>query len=155
MPARKLKEFLDIQGVSYESITHRQTFTAQRTAQSVHVKGRDMAKTIIVKVDGRACMAVLPAHHHIDLARFKAATGGGVAELASEQEFESLFPGCEIGAMPPFGNLFDMEVFVQEDLAKDEQIAFNAGTHTEVFKLAYKDFEDLVKPKHADFSRAG
>lgn len=151
MPAQRIKEFLDSRNVPYESIIHSPTFTAQRTAQSTHIKGKYMAKTVVVKVDGRPCMVVIPAHLHVDLAQIKKATGASAVELAHERDFAALFPECEAGAMPPFGNLFGMDVFVQRDLTKDDRIAFNAGTHTEVVRLAYKDFEGLVSPKIGDF----
>ena len=152
MPVRKLKEFLTTHDVPYESITHAQTFTAGETAQAAHVKGREMAKVVLVKCDGKMCMAVVPAHYHVDLDRLKEITGAQSIQLAEEKEFEALFPECDIGAMPPFGNLYGMDVFVEQELAEDEAIAFNAGTHTEVIKMAYGDFERLVKPNLGSFA---
>lgn len=98
-------------------------------------------------------MAVLPASYKVDFDLLKEASGANKVELSSESEFENLFPGCEIGAMPPFGNLFNMEVYVAKTLAEDEEIGFNAGFHSELIKLPYKDFERLVKPKVVKFSR--
>ncbi|MFI5295358.1 MAG: aminoacyl-tRNA deacylase [Thermodesulfovibrionales bacterium] len=145
MPLKKLKEYLDSENVKYESVAHYETYTSQETAQSAHISGREMAKTVMVKIDGRMAMAVLPASQKIDFALLKAAIGS-MAELAGEQEFIDIFPDCEVGAMPPFGNLYGMEVYVEEDLTRDEEIAFNAGSHIELMKLSYKDFARLVKP---------
>lgn len=146
MPLKKLKEYLDSQEVKYESVAHYETYTSQETAQSAHISGRELAKTVMVKINGRMAMAVLPASQKIDFALLKAAVGS-TAELAGEQEFTEMFPDCEVGAMPPFGNLYDMEVYVAEGLTSDEEIAFNAGSHIELMKLSYKDFARLVKPK--------
>ena len=147
MPAQRLKEFLDSNQVRYVVITHSTAFTTSEVAQSAHIRGKDMAKTVMVKVDGRMAMAVLPATHNVDFGLFKFASGSDDIVLATEAEFRDLFPGCEVGAMPPFGNLYDMDVYISERLADDEEIAFNAGTHREGVKLAYKDFMRLVQPK--------
>jgi Ala-tRNA(Pro) deacylase len=147
MPAKKLKQFLDRNKVKYIAISHSPSYTAQEIAASAHVPGREMAKTVIVKVDGKMAMAVLPAPAKVDFKLLKQGLGAKSVELATEQEFADSFPECEPGAMPPFGNLYDMDVFVAKKLAEDEEIAFNAGSHTELIKLAYRDFEKLVKPK--------
>ncbi len=152
MPVKKLKEFLEAQNVKYMSIFHSLTYTAQEIAASVHIKGKELAKTVMVKLDGKMAMAVLPASHHVDFDRLKIASGAQDVVLATEKEFKDLFPGCEIGAMPPFGNLYGMDIFVSRALTKDEEIAFNAGSHYELIRLAYRDFERLVNPKIADFS---
>ena len=111
-----------------------------------------MAKTVMVKIDGKIAMAVLPASYKVDLEHLKEAVGGATIELANEREFRDLFPGCETGGMPPFGNLFGMDVFVSAKLAEDRDIAFNAGSHTELIRLAYADFERLVKPRVVQFA---
>ena len=152
MPAKKLKKFLDEKKIKYVAISHSPTYTAQEIAASAHVPGKDMAKTVIIKVDGRMTMAVLPAPHKVDFKLLKQAIGAKSVELATEQEFADSFPECEPGAMPPFGNLNDMDVYVAEKLSTDEQIAFNAGSHTELFKMAYKDFDALVRPKVLKFA---
>ena len=149
MPVKKLKEFLDGQGVKYVSINHSAAYTAQEIAASAHVHGKELAKTVMVTLDGRMAMAVLPASRKISFDLLRAASGAEDAQLAGEQAFGDLFPGCEVGAMPPFGNLYGMEVYVSKLLAADEEIAFNAGSHTELIRLAYKDFERLVGPKVA------
>jgi Ala-tRNA(Pro) deacylase len=152
MPVQKLKEFLDREGVKYVSIHHSQAFTAQEVAASAHVSGVEMAKTVVVRLDGRTALAVLPASQWVDFAALKACTGAGEARLASEQEFRDMFPDCELGAMPPFGNLYGLEVYVAKRLAEDEEIAFNACSHTELIRLAYRDFERLAKPRVMEFA---
>lgn len=146
MPLDKLKEFLDDNGIKYVSIRHSPAYTAQEVAASGHIPGRELAKTVIVRLDGRLAMVAVPASEQVSLERLKEAAGAKEAEIAEEAEFKDRFPGCELGAMPPFGNLFDMDVFVSETLAGDEQIAFSAGSHSELLKLAYQDFERLVGP---------
>lgn len=145
MPVNKLKEFLDSQKIKYVSINHSPAYTAQEVAQSAHIAGKEMAKTVIIKVDGDLKMIVMPATTKVDLDIVKNSTKAKNVELASEYEFNSRFPGCELGAMPPFGNLFGMDVLMAKSLAKNEHLAFNAGSHTEVIKLAFKDFKDVVK----------
>jgi Ala-tRNA(Pro) deacylase len=152
MPVKKLKDFLDRENVKYVSIYHSIVYTAQEIAELVHVKGRELAKTVMVKLDGKLAMAVLPASHQVDIEHLKRASGAQDAMMSTEEEFEDLFPDCEIGAMPPFGNLYGMDVFVSRALTEGKEIAFNAGSHYELIRLAYKDFERLVNPKIADFS---
>jgi Ala-tRNA(Pro) deacylase len=155
MPSRKVVEFLDSQGVRYVSIRHSEAFTAQEVASSAHIPGKELAKTIMVKLDGAMAMAVLPASYHVDLGRLKDVAGVGKVELASEAEFRDLFEESEVGAMVPFGNLYSMDVYVAVPLTEDEEIAFNAGSHTELIRLAYADFERLVKPLVGDFAVKG
>jgi Ala-tRNA(Pro) deacylase len=152
MPVTRLKEFLDQKGVKYVSIRHSTAYTAQEIAASAHVKGRNMAKTVVVKLDGRMALAVLPAKYQVDLGRLKQSGGFREAELAHEEEFSKLFPGCETGAMPPFGNLFDLPLYADETLRKDEEIAFNACSHTELIQIAYKDFERVASPRVISFA---
>jgi len=152
MPVQKLKRFLDSHGVDYRTISHSEAFTAEKVAASAHIPGQELAKTVMVKVDGEMAMAVLPASFQVDFNLLKETSGAENIELASEQEFRDLFPDCEVGAMPPFGNLYDMEVYVADALTEDEEIAFNAGSHTELIKMPYKDFEQLVKPKVMRFA---
>ena len=147
MPATKLKEFLDANGVKYVTIHHSVAYTAQEVAASAHVRGSDMAKTVMVRLDGSLAMAVVPAAQKVDVRRLKEATGAKSVEIAAEQDFRSTFPECDLGAMPPFGNLYGMTVYVDPQLAADEEIAFNACSHTELMRLSYKDYERLVKPK--------
>ncbi len=152
MPVKKLKEFLDSNAIRYLSITHSPVYTAQEIAASAHIPGKELAKTVIVKLDGRMAMAVLPAAYKVDFKLLKEVSGVGKAELASEEEFRDMFPECDVGAMPPFGNLYGMDVYVAETLAEYETITFNAGSHTEVIQLDYADFHRLVRPKVMKFS---
>ena len=152
MPISRLKDFLDDQHIKYVTIRHSKAFTSQEVAASAHIPGKELAKTVIVKIDGKIAMAVLPASYRINLGRLKEACHAKQVELASEKDFQDLFPECETGAMPPFGNLYDMDVYVEESLVDDEEIAFNAGSHTELVKLSYRDFERLVHPKIARFT---
>jgi Ala-tRNA(Pro) deacylase len=147
MPVQQLREFLDSRGAKYVSITHSLAYTAQEVAASAHVSGKEMVKTLVVKLDGRMVLVALPASEKVDLHQLKDATGARDVELATEAEFGSRFPGCDVGAMPPFGNLYDMDTYVTDSLTRDREIAFNAGTHTEVIRMSYADFERLATPK--------
>jgi Ala-tRNA(Pro) deacylase len=153
MPIRKLKQLLDDRRVKYVTVRHSPAYTAQEVAASAHISGYELAKTVMVRVDGRMAMAVLPAPLHVDLPHLKELTGATTVTLASEAEFKALFPECEPGAMPPFGALYGMETYVAERLTEDEFIAFNAGTHTELIRLRYRDFERLAEPKVLAFAR--
>jgi Ala-tRNA(Pro) deacylase len=152
MPARKLKEYLDSQSVKYESIPHSTAYTAQGIAALTHIPGRELAKTVVVKIDDALAMAVLQASSHADLSLLRAGTRAETIGLAHESEFKDRFADCDIGAMPPFGNLYGMPVFVEESLTKDEEIAFNAGSHNELIRLSYADFERLVRPTVLKFA---
>lgn len=152
MPVRKLKEFLNENRVKYVTISHSPAYTAQEIAASAHIPGKEVAKTVILRLDGKMAMAVLPASRQIDLDKLKEAAGAEEVELATEKEFQGLFPDCELGAMPPFGNLYGMPVYVADKLTEDEEIAFNAGSHTELMQLPYEDFERLVKPEVLKFA---
>lgn len=150
MATTLLKDFLSANGVAHTILPHSLAFTATSAAGAAHIRGKEMAKTVVVNLDGHLAMAVVPADRKVDLERLRQATGAVSAELAPEREFIGDFPGCEAGAMPPFGNLYGMEVYVEPHLAADREIAFNAGTHTELIRMAYKDFERLVHPKLVD-----
>jgi Ala-tRNA(Pro) deacylase len=152
MAAKKLREFLDSNNIKYITISHSEVYTAQEIAASAHVSGRELAKTVIVKIDGKMAMAVLPALSKVDFDLLGKAANAEKVELAREADFVATFPDCDIGAMPPFGNLYGIDVYVAEELTEDEEIAFNAGSHTELIRMAYKDFERLVEPKIAKFS---
>jgi Ala-tRNA(Pro) deacylase len=152
MPAQKLKEFLDRHGIKYATTSHSLAYTAQEIAASAHIAGQELAKTVMVKIDDKMAMAVLPASYKVSFDLLKKAAVASKVELANEQEFREMFPELEVGAMPPFGNLYGMEVFVDESLSQDDEVAFNDGSHTELMKLAYRDFERLVKPKVARFA---
>ena len=146
MPASKLTQFLDDHHVPYETIRHSPTYTAQKTAAAAHVIGKEVAKTVMIRVDGRLAMAVLPAPMHVDFRALSRELRGAAVTLADEADFRERFPDCEVGAMPPFGNLYDLDVYVDRHLSEDEVIAFNACTHTELIQLPYRDYETLVQP---------
>jgi Ala-tRNA(Pro) deacylase len=154
MHLSKVKDFLDANAVKYVVISHSKAYTAQGIAAVSHISGKELAKTVIVKLDGALAMAVLPASYQVDLPALKRATGVQTAELASEREFKQHFPDCETGAMPPFGNLYGIPVYVDETLTEDKEIAFNAGSHYELIRMAYLDFERLVGPEVMSFSSA-
>ncbi|WP_297791384.1 aminoacyl-tRNA deacylase [uncultured Marinobacter sp.] len=148
---QKLREFLDSNAVSYRTEAHEPTVDASRTAQAAHVRGREFAKTVIVKADGRLFMTVLPSTDRVHVDQLKQALGARELELADEDDINAAFPDCEIGAMPPFGNLYNMDVFVSEHLREDEHIVFNAGSHSEVMRMSYQDYDRLVHPQVLHF----
>lgn len=152
MSLRLIRDYLDREKVNYSVISHSPAFTAQEIAAASHISGRDLAKTVIVRIDGELAMAVLPANCHVDLDQLRYLTHSERVDLATEGEFRDRFPNCETGAMPPFGNLYAMEVFVAEELAEEETIAFNAGSHTELVQMAYRDFARLVRPRVLEFA---
>ena len=152
MPAKKLREFLNSQNIPYMTISHAVAYTAKEIAALTHISNKELAKTVIVKIDSTLAMAVLPASYDVDLSSLRVATGARSVSLAKESEFKDRFPECEIGAMPPFGNLYGMAVYVDESLTKDKDIAFNAGSHNELLQVCYADFERLVKPPVLKFS---
>ncbi len=153
MPTKKLKAFLDENNVKYVTIKHSSAYTAQEIAAKAHVAGKEFAKTVIIKVEGKMAMVVLPASYRVDFKLLKQLFGTQLVTLATEAEFKYFFPDCEVGAMPPFGNLYDMEVYVAESLAEDKEIAFNNGNHTEMLKLSFEDYERLVQPRILKFSK--
>lgn len=146
MPLSKLREFLDSHNIKYLVISHSLAYTAQGVAALAHVSGKKLAKTVIVKIDGILAMAVIPASDHVDLDRLKTLTGAQTVEIATEREFQDAFPDCETGAMPPFGNLYDMAVYADVSLAQHEEITFSAGTHRELVRMNWADMARLVSP---------
>lgn len=152
MPVETLKIFLDQHNVKYVSITHSPAYTAREVAASALVPRREFAKAVIVKLDGRMAMAVLPAARRVNLEHLAKLAGVRRVELAKEAEFRDRFPGCDVGAEPPFGNLYGMDVYVDVDLTRDDEIFFNAGAHTQVVHMFYADYERLVKPTLGEFA---
>lgn len=143
----RLKEFLDANFVEYVVISHSVAYTAQGIAALTHIPGQELAKTVMVKFNHQLAMAVVPASCHVDLSLLRQFAGVKGAALAMEAEFKDRFPDCELGSMPPFGNLYDMPVFADMSLTKDQEIAFNAGSHRELVKMAWADYARLVRPK--------
>ena len=152
MPLSKLREFLDSRCIKYLVISHSQAYTAQGVAALAHVSGKKLAKTVIVKVDGVLAMVVIPACDHVDLDRLRTLTGGSSVEIAAEQEFQSAFPDCEPGAIPPFGNLYDMPVYADVTLAECDEITFSAGTHRELLRMRWEEMLRLVNPTVAELT---
>ncbi|HUK25226.1 MAG TPA: YbaK/EbsC family protein [Terriglobales bacterium] len=147
MALSRLKEFLDSHKIKYMTISHSIAYTAQGIAAVAHIPGQELAKTVMVNLDGELAMAVVPASRHVNLSLLRSASGAASTALASEQEFKDRFPDCELGSMPPFGNLYDMKVFADQALARDKEIAFNAGSHRELVRMSWEDYAALVKPK--------
>ena len=152
MALSSLMEYLDRHHVKYVVIAHSPAYTAQGIAGLTHIPGKQLAKTVMVKLDGQLAMAVVPANFHVDLEHLRKATDSKSATVASEEDFQGRFPECETGAMPPFGNLYGMPVFAEESLAEDKEIAFNAGTHRELIRMNWEDYRKLVEPKVVCFA---
>jgi Ala-tRNA(Pro) deacylase len=148
----KLKEFLDGNQIAYTVLTHSPAYTAQEVAAAEHVPGKEFAKVVIAKAGDRFVMAVIEAPQRLDVGKLGKLLPEGTARLATEAEFKGLFPACEPGAMPPFGNLFGLPVFVDEDLQHDEEIVFQAGTHTQAVRMKYADFARIVRPTAASLA---
>jgi len=155
MPIKRLREHLDDRQINYAVITHSPAYTAQKVAASAHISGKNLAKTVIVRTGDDLIMVVLPANHLINLKKLKDFLGTEDVALAREREFKDNFPDCEVGTMPPFGNLYDMQVYVAKELTADKEIAFNAGSYQELIRMKYKDFANLVNPVVGDFSVEG
>ncbi len=152
MRASRFKDFLDTNRIHYSSIVHPTSYTAQGTAAYAHVSGKEMAKTVIVRIDTQLAMAVLPASAQLDLSALKKVTKAKTVSLAPEPEFEFKFPDCDLGAMPPFGNLYGVPVYVDERLAEDPSIVFPAGMHTRTMSVNLVDYLGLVQPVIADLA---
>ncbi len=148
----RLQKYLRENGVEFQHMTHPQAFTAQEVAAAQHVPGDSLAKVVMAFAGDEMVMLVLPATYKINFARLRSALGVEDARLAREADFADIFPDCEIGAMPPFGNLYDVPVYVDRALANIEAIVFDAGTHTDTLKVRYADWERLVKPAVIDFA---
>ena len=151
--ARKLKDYLDESETEYKVSTHQEVYTAQEVAASLHVPGKDVVKVVIIKTGEKYIMVVLQADHKVDIDRVRTALNDPEARLATEGEFKNLFPDCDIGAMPPFGNLYDVGVYVDKSLAEDEDIIFQAGSHVETITMKCADFKRLVGPEVVDFGK--
>lgn len=150
----RLKSFLEDNQIAYSVMTHTTAYTAQGAAAAMKISGKELAKTVVLRTGGEMILAVLPAPNHVRLDKLAAEVGKPV-RLATEQEFSDLFPDCELGAMPPFGALYDLPVYVDESLAADEAIVFNAGTHREAIRMRYDDFVRMAKPKVCSFAQKG
>lgn len=147
MPVQRLKEFLDKNDIRYVLISHSRAFTAAATAAITHIPGREIAKTVMVKVRGQLAMAVVPGSRHLDLKALEEELDVRDIKLVSEEEFKNVFPDCELGAMPPFGTLYGLNVYVDSKLEEDPEIAFNAGSHRELMRMQFADYERLEHPR--------
>lgn len=152
MPSQRLADYLDQNNIKYTTLKHSVAYTAQEIAAAAHIPGKNLAKTVLINVKGKLAMAVLPASYKIDFDQLKLALSTDTIRLAHEKEFLNLFPDCEVGAMPPFGNLYGLEVYVAQSITDDEEIAFNSCKHNELIRMRYKDFQNLVNPKIIKFS---
>ena len=142
----RLREYLDQQGVDYEMLHHREDFRAMATAVDTHTPPEEFAKTVFVWIDGKPAMAVLPADKQVALSKLRKALNAEEVRVATERDIRELCPDCELGAAPPFGNLYDLPVYASRSLAEDEEITFNGGSHTNAFRLAWRDYDKLVHP---------
>jgi len=150
----RLKHLLDDNHVFYSVHSHPKAFTAQAVAAVMHVPGKEVAKSVVLAAGEQTILAVLPASFHVDLMRLSSLLGREV-HLVSEADFISRFPDCEPGAMPPFGKIYGMPVFVDRSLAADKEIVFNAGSRREAVRMRYADFELLTNPTVAQFAYKG
>ena len=146
MPSNKLKYFLDTNNIRYVVITHSRAFTADAVAALTHISGNEIAKTVMVKLDGKMTMAVVPASRHVDLNALRKASGAQTVVIVPEPQFADIFPDCEVGAMPPFGTLYGIPVYVDDRLSRDVEIAFNAGSHLELIRMQFADFKRMEHP---------
>lgn len=147
MPSKRLRHFLDSNKVQYQIVNHAIAFSALEISETTHIPEKNLAKTVVVKTPTKMLMCVVRANDVLDLSLLKTVLNQHDIALATEQEFAKEFPDCEVGAMPPFGNLYEMDVYVSDKLAQDKEIFFNAGNHSEVIKLSYKVYDSLVHPK--------
>lgn len=150
MKSTQVHRYLAHQPYPYEVIAHAPAYTARETAERIRVSQGEMAKTVVLSVDGRFVLAVLPASAYVDFDKVRALTGAHQVFLAREWEFDDLFGDCEPGAMPPFGPLFNMTVLVDRSLCAEPTIVFNGGTHRDALRMRYADFEELTNPEVGD-----
>ena len=149
---QRLASYLQEHGAQFSVVVHPETYTAQEVAAAEHVPGKNFVKVVMVKADDSLVMLCVPAHHEIEFDTAAKAVGAERVRLAAEEEFGAVFEDCEVGAMPPFGNLYDVPVIIDESLAADEYIVFNAGNHRETFRMSFQDYERLVHPRRGTFS---
>ena len=151
--AKSLKKFLSERKVKFETKRHKEVYTAQEIAAATHISGDNLAKVVVANAKEGFFLAVLPASSRIDLKKLKSAVGStGSIKIATEKEFKSLFPDCEVGAMPPFGSIYNLPVVADKALTEDEIIAFNAGSHKEIMKMKFADWKALEKPRVSAFA---
>ena len=152
MSTTKIKKYLDENNIKYVCIKHSEAYTSEEIAECSHIPGDVMAKTVIFEIDGKHAMAVVPSTYHVDFTILEKELGAKRISLATEESFKNKFPDCEPGAMTPFGNLYNMNVYVSKSLLNDEMIFFNAGTHRDLIGVKFLDFWNMVKPELLEFS---
>lgn len=148
----RVRSFLEDRGVAYEVVHHPRDFTAEEAAHDTHTPGRSFAKAVLVRTGASYALAVVPSNHHVDLEKVGALMHGKEPELATEREIRDLCDDCDVGAVPPFGNLYGVPVYASPELAECERITCVAGTHEDVIRLSWRDFVRLVRPRIADIS---
>lgn len=148
-----LKNYLDENQVPYEVTAHPEAYTSQEIAATLHKTGKRLGKVVMVKAGDRLVMCVLPAHELIDIGRLETILGSKQVRLATEEEFKNIFPDCDVGAMPPFGNLYHVPVYLDERLAQYDKFYFEAGSHTEIITMSMDDYRRLVSPQVALFGK--
>lgn len=153
MATQRLEQFLKAHNVRFNTVAHDHAITTLDAARRAHLPSHDVAKTVVVKLDGRLAMAVIPANEWISLEALRQAAGARSASLAGEHEFRDRFPECEVGAMPPFGNLYGMDVYAADTLSHEHDIAFHAGNHDEMVRMGWSDYERLVHPRIMSMTR--
>lgn len=150
--SRRIGEYLDTQKVGYEVIHHPQAFTAQEVAHTIHISGKRLAKAVVLKGDEKLVMAVVPASHRLNVRELQAASGAKHLQMMDESDLTKIFPDCELGAIPPFGNLYGMDTWVDRAVSESEEIIFCAGTHKDCLRMKYADYASLTKPQVSTFS---
>lgn len=148
----KLNDYLKTRNIPFDVIEHQPAYTASRMAQTMHVKGKDVAKTVVLRTDQGYVLAVVPATHNVDLTELRQLLGTESIGMATEEEMDKLFPDCERGSIPPFGSLYKMPTVVDETLTADEQIVFEGNNHNEAIRMRFADFEQLENPRKASFA---
>ena len=149
---KRIRMYLDSQNVPFEWLKHPEAFTAQEVAHALHLSGKRLAKTVVVQADSRMAMVLLPASHRLIMSELKGVLEAREVYLVSEEQLAATFPGCDLGAIPPLGDLFGMDVWVDRTIADQEEVVFNAGSHVDAVRMKYHDFAALSKPRIGRFS---
>lgn len=152
MPAETLTQYLEENEVNFQIVRHERAFTAQEAAAAAHIPGDAVAKAVMVIVDGEMGMAVLPASYRVNLDLLKDQLDADQVRMATEKEFKDRFPDCDVGALPPFGNLYGIPIYAEERLSKQIDLAFCGGTHTELIRMPFEDFKRLAEPTILEFA---
>ncbi|MGO8815938.1 MAG: aminoacyl-tRNA deacylase [Terriglobia bacterium] len=152
---QRIRDYLDSQNVPYETLHHSQAFTAQEVAHSLHVSGKKCVKAVVAEGDSKTVLVVIPASHRLNIQELKSALKANQLEMLVERELVGLFPDCDLGAVPPIGNLYGIDVWVDRAVASTEKILFCAGTHEDCIRMRYSDFSRLTRPFVGHFSELG